>query len=34
MPVGTDAEKEVGYINQGNVKIYASLNRKGFYPGN
>lgn len=33
LPVGTDAEKEVGYISPGTVKLYASLSKKGFYPG-
>jgi len=33
LPVGTDAEKEVGYINPALVHLYASLAKKGFYPG-
>jgi len=33
MPIGTDAEKEVGYIDTGIVHMFATLPRKGWAPG-
>jgi hypothetical protein len=31
--IGTDAEKDVGYLNSGNVHLFAALSRKGWSPG-